>query len=54
MATMNGTIKRVVSDKGFGFLAAGDRNEYFFHRALGQIRAVIGPTGVDGERGERS
>lgn len=31
MAT--GTIKRLVSDKGFGFIAANDgsRVEYFFH-----------------------
>ena len=33
MATMNGTIKRLVSDKGFGFIAAGDGNEYFFHQS---------------------
>jgi cold shock protein len=31
--TMNGTIKRLVSDKGFGFIAAGDGNEYFFHQS---------------------
>ena len=31
MATMNGTIKRLVSDKGFGFIMASDGNEYFFH-----------------------
>jgi cold shock protein len=31
MATMNGTIKRLVSDKGFGFILADDGNEYFFH-----------------------
>ncbi len=31
MATMNGTIKRLVGDKGFGFIAAGDGAEYFFH-----------------------
>jgi len=31
MVTMNGAIKRLVSDKGFGFIAAGDGNEYFFH-----------------------
>jgi len=32
MAT-NGTIKRIVSDKGFGFIAASDGQEYFFHRS---------------------
>ncbi len=32
MATMNGTIKRL-TDKGFGFIAAGDGNEYFFHQS---------------------
>jgi CspA family cold shock protein len=32
MAT-NGTIKRVVSDKGFGFVAAADGKEYFFHQS---------------------
>lgn len=30
---MNGTIKRLVSDKGFGFIAAQDGNEYFFHQS---------------------
>ena len=29
----NGTIKRLVSDKGFGFVAAADGNEYFFHQS---------------------
>jgi cold shock protein len=33
MATMTGTIKRLVSDKGFGFIAAGDGKEYFFHQS---------------------
>ena len=28
---MNGTVKRLVSDKGFGFVAAEDGAEYFFH-----------------------
>ena len=43
MAT-NGTIKRMVSDKGFGFVAAADGNEYFFHQSavqgggFGQLR----------------
>jgi CspA family cold shock protein len=31
MAT-NGTIKKVVSERGFGFIAADDAKEYFFHR----------------------
>jgi CspA family cold shock protein len=29
---MNGTIKRM-TDKGFGFIAAPDGNEYFFHQS---------------------
>jgi CspA family cold shock protein len=33
MATMKGTIKRIVSDKGFGFVATPDGNEYFFHQS---------------------
>ncbi len=31
MAT--GTIKKVIADKGFGFIAAEDEKEYFFHRS---------------------
>ena len=27
-----GTIKKVVADRGFGFIAAEDLKEYFFHR----------------------
>jgi CspA family cold shock protein len=30
---MNGRIKRLVSDKGFGFVAAEDGQEYFFHQS---------------------
>jgi CspA family cold shock protein len=33
MPPVNGTIKRIVGDKGFGFVAAGDGREYFFHRS---------------------
>ena len=28
---MNGTVKRLVTDKGFGFVAASDGQESFFH-----------------------
>jgi CspA family cold shock protein len=28
----SGTIKKVVSDRGFGFIAAEDGKDYFFHR----------------------
>ncbi len=27
-----GTIKKLVSERGFGFIAASDGKEYFFHR----------------------
>ena len=30
MAT--GTIKKVVADRGFGFITADDGKDYFFHR----------------------
>jgi cold shock protein len=33
MSTINGTIKRLVTDKGFGFIAASDGSEYFFHQS---------------------
>jgi cold shock protein len=33
MASVNGTIKRLVSAKGFGFVAAKDGSEYFFHQS---------------------
>jgi cold shock protein len=29
----NGTIKKIVPDRGFGFIAADDGKEYFFHRS---------------------
>jgi len=36
MAAMNGTIKRLVSEKGFGFVAGQDGREYFFHQSACQ------------------
>ena len=33
MATITGTIKRLIGDKGFGFIAASDGKEYFFHQS---------------------
>ncbi len=30
MAT--GTVKKVISDRGFGFITADDAKDYFFHR----------------------
>ena len=63
MAPMKGTIKRLVSDKGFGFILAEEGNEYFFHNsactqtpfdALREGQAVTfdrgqGPKGPRGE-----
>ncbi len=28
-----GTIKKIVPDRGFGFIASDDGKEYFFHRS---------------------
>jgi CspA family cold shock protein len=36
MASTTGTIKRLVRDKGFGFVAASDGSEYFFHQSACQ------------------
>jgi CspA family cold shock protein len=33
MAPTTGTIKRLVRDKGFGFVAGPDGVEYFFHQS---------------------
>ena len=27
-----GTVKKVIADRGFGFITAEDAKEYFFHR----------------------
>lgn len=39
---MNGTIKRLVSDRGFGFIATSAGEDIFFHRS-----AVVGTTFED-------
>jgi cold shock protein len=28
-----GTVKKIVADRGFGFIAAEDGKDYFFHRS---------------------
>ncbi len=33
MSSINGTVKRLVSEKGFGFVEASDGHEYFFHQS---------------------
>ena len=33
MSSLQGKVKRVVSEKGFGFIQAGDGTEYFFHQS---------------------
>ena len=33
MASQQGVIKRLIHDKGFGFVQASDGNEYFFHQS---------------------
>lgn len=33
MATLTGTVSRLIRDKGFGFIATGTGTEYFFHQS---------------------
>ena len=47
MAT--GTIKKIISDRGFGFITAEDGKDYFFHRdgltpSLDFDRIAVGET----------
>lgn len=45
---IKGTVKRVVAEKGFGFIkASSDEEEYFFHRS-----AVVGAAFEDLREGE--
>jgi len=47
MASTTGTIKRK-TDKGFGFIAAADGTEYFFHQS-----GCVGPRFDDLREGQR-
>jgi CspA family cold shock protein len=49
MAT--GTIKKVVSDRGFGFITGEDGKDYFFHRD-GLDRSIDFDRLIGGERVE--
>jgi CspA family cold shock protein len=33
VSVATGTVKKVVADRGFGFITAQDGKEYFFHRS---------------------
>jgi CspA family cold shock protein len=46
--TQTGTIIRIVSDKGFGFVEGTDGTEYFFHRT-----AVAGEDFAQLRQGDR-
>jgi CspA family cold shock protein len=48
---LNGTIKKLVSDRGFGFIAASDGKEYFFHRSALEASADFDRL-IGGERVE--
>lgn len=61
---MTGTIKRLVTEKGFGFILASDDNEYFFHQFAcsgvsfdnlreGQAVTFEQGQGLRGQRGPR-
>jgi CspA family cold shock protein len=60
-AYMTGKIKRLVSEKGFGFVEAADGREYFFHQSacdgrfdqLREGQAVTFDTG-QGPKGPRA
>lgn len=51
----SGTIKKLVSDRGFGFITASDGKEYFFHRneleSASDFDRLIGGERVEFEAG---
>ena len=47
---MKGKIKKLISDRGFGFIVAEDGKEVFFHRtalAGGDFDSLVEGTGVE-------
>lgn len=56
---MNGTISRVLSDKGFGFIKGDDGQEYFMHRSAVRDGSVFEqlrdgqPVIFDASRGDK-
>ena len=45
-----GTIKKIVADRGFGFISADDGKEFFFHRsAIANFDALRGGERVEFE-----
>ena len=59
MSTITGTITRMMTDKGFGFIAGPDGTEYFFHQSacigapFDQLREGQTVTMTAGEGSER-
>ena len=52
MATMTGTIKRMINDKGFGFIRDESGVEHFFHRSA--VRGAVFELLREGQRVEFS
>lgn len=56
---MTGTVKKLVADRGFGFITAEDGTEYFFHRSgvdssvLFEDLAIGGRVSFDVERSDK-
>jgi len=53
--SLNGTVKRLVNEKGFGFVAASDGQEYFFHQsacAQGQFDTLTEGQSVSFDKGQ--
>jgi CspA family cold shock protein len=44
-----GTVKKVIADRGFGFIVAEDAKEYFFHRGGLDFDRLVGGERVEFE-----